>query len=527
MNQYSDQNQSISWMLCLLMLASLLFFTMPGQAQQVIGQNMSNIEIYSRCYSRLVNEPLPANDPMRTQILNNTITPVNACLALFDQAMWEKSSSALTSPEAKPIALKIIRTLHNFHRTWFQSRNYQGERTATVIADAEEAPLYITRAALQKDLKYSSVFTTRSGLMGLRYRPNRDTVTEFQAQTIVQHDSAMPYANSVDMPIAYRDLTVPLNAPPLDRWTSLVVPSSQLVQVGALYGVTEPSPIILPYVQRASVVNADSQAQVTELRTALMNGQNNLNIRAHFGGGVLGSFAFILANSNLPMTTTPYHDEINHRRLAARIYQDLLCHSNPPLLTTDVPDSVITNRKAFTASKTCMQCHYSYDPLVDGYRHIYFSETATPPRTDLNISGHSPNFVRSIASVSGSQVYNLQPPSGVWRYRPHLSPSTTAVVNLPFNSLEEAGVSISQQNDPYVCAAQRYYQFLTGIQVPLDLLPAAATNAKAQLTVEHQQKVMAYAQTLKTESVRELFKQIISSEAFRTRNYKAIVGGTQ
>jgi hypothetical protein len=535
MDLFSNQKRFFSRrMLFFLKITCLLFLALPSNAQQTFGQSMSNVEIYSRCYSRLVGEPLPLNDFVRAQVLNNTITPVNACLALFDQAMWNNSNSALESPQTKPTALKIIRTLHNFHRTWFQARNFSStaqdgidQRVATQITDLEEPSLYITRAAFQKNLKYNSVFTTAHGLTGLRYRPNRDTVTEFQAQTVLQHAAGMPYAASVDLPIAYRDLSVPNTAPSIQRYKAIVVPSTQLVQVGSLYGVAAPTPIIVPYIGRATRFFTDSPQQLTDLRTVLNNQQTNINIREHFGGGILGSFALILGNTNLFIGTIPFHDEENHRRLAARIYQDLLCHSNPPLLTTDVPESALSNRQTFTTSKTCMQCHYSYDPLVDGYRHIYFSETAITARANSNISGHSSVAVRSIASVSGSQIYNLQTPTGVWRYRPHLSRPDSAVVNLSFKSLTEAGTLIAQQDDPYLCAAQRYYKFLTGIQVPLSSVVAATTDQKMQLTIEHQQKVKAYAKVLKTNTVRELFKQIFSSEAFRTRNYKAVVGGAQ
>jgi hypothetical protein len=81
--------------------------------------------------------------------------------------------------------------------------------------------------------------------------------------------------------------------------------------------------------------------------------------------------------------------------------------------------------------------------------------------------------------------------------------------------LQQLGESMATTNDLYVCAAKRYYRFLTGIDVNLADLGNINTPAISLGEKFQRERVIKMGLDLKShQSLRSLIKNIIKTEAF-------------
>ncbi len=458
-------------------------------------------ELYARCYVRLVRKPLALTDTVLAEVNAGTLTAPAACLRLLDQGELGQANGRLANP-ANQVAQEIVRTFQMLHRSWFQSRAYAIDaaffRTSqAILADMEEPALFFTRAALQKNVRFDSVVTFNQALRGVRVRP-ASTLTGFQSQRLFRYGSATLGDNS-GLTLRYRT--------PTNTLAALEVPDGELTSLGTLIGVEPSTPLTIPFAQRPAIDRAR-----TQLRTEMAEQLVNANIRRNFGGGIIGSQGFLLSNANLPPAQLAHGEEFINRRVSARVFQDLLCHQLPSLKATDVGgDVVATSPYPFRRSASCMQCHSSLDPMAGSLRNIVALRSAAI----LPSVGAANLFAFGLNPVSGSSDENLQMPTGRLNYRENISGDH---VNLAVNSLTDIGQRLAGGDDLYLCAAKRYYQFMTGINVPLQPLDSRTENYA--LNKRHQDFVVLLGQRLKaTQSVRTVMQMIFQSPTFRTRNY--------
>jgi hypothetical protein len=134
--------------------------------------------------------------------------------------------------------------------------------------------------------------------------------------------------------------------------------------------------------------------------------------------------------------------------------------------------------------------------------------------------------------IDKDTLYHRRQPDGRLVYRDY----SGKLVNENVRGIPALGAAVSRQDDIYMCAAKRYYNFLTGISVPLDPIPIDAktkkpTDPKDNFAYYHRQRILSLGATLKkgTDSegkawnLRNLVKEIIKSNAFRAKN-PAVVG---
>jgi hypothetical protein len=438
-------------------------------------------------------------DPLLVRVKAGTLAAEQACLSLFDRGLFEAATGRLKS-SADLESVEIVRTLHDLHRSFFQSRRFAGsgsgssQLSTAVVKDMEEPALFFTRAALLAGTRVDSVLKLNSGLKGLRERPATSKLNNFEAQRFARLPEFPSY-----MSLSYAQ-------PPV----GMALDDNEIVETGALIGVAATTPLRVPSMLLPRIGDA-------ALRTATTNATTNVDLRKHHGGGILGSQGFIMSNLNVPINRFPEGESEINRRLTSRIYQDLMCHEMPTLETQDVEKDVIRGSQyAFRNDASCMRCHSSLDPLAMTYKNIVQFASARDVSVDNRV-GMPVVAMISVGTVAGSTHFNLQPPTGQLRYRELL---TGALVEHNVTNIADAANKIAAGKDFYTCAAKRYYKFFTGIDVPLRPLdPASATF---ELDKVHQNKIVELANVLKnTQSVRTLFAEIFKSPAFKSSDYKS------
>ncbi|MBT5094399.1 MAG: hypothetical protein HOM21_09170, partial [Halobacteriovoraceae bacterium] len=92
--------------------------------------------------------------------------------------------------------------------------------------------------------------------------------------------------------------------------------------------------------------------------------------------------------------------------------------------------------------------------------------------------------------------------------------------NEKLNNLKELGELLAGSDDLYVCAAKRYFQFFTGINIKIEDFSISEGNA----SIEEQQylrMIIGLGKSLKEhQSLAKLIESIIDSPTYKQRDYK-------
>lgn len=495
--------------------AMILIAALPARAQS----DLTPVEVYERCYLRMVRNVPAATDPILKKVAAGTVTGPAGCMELFDKAKFDATGKIANLADGD--ARAIVRTFHDFHGSWFQSRanpsNGQAGSAFSLLNDLEGPSLYLTRALFGAGARYDAIVKGSTTLSGVRTRLGKANLSPFEAQRILRYPADLPeFSGTKNFILGYRSMGS-------TEYTALTVPNTNIVEVGDLVGVKNALPFVVPSMGAA---RAETSATDFELLS------QNVVVNRSYGGGIVGSSAFLFSNANLTVNVAAKDDTSINRVAAARVFEDLLCHQLPTLTLADVQAEQAELVKAdspnmFRRDKTCMQCHAQIDYFAYGYRNLVLSTTGA------NFNAPSPNHVGfptlaflqfpvNVASTS----YHQSAPKGTLRYRGFRS---TAVTRANFSSLEQLGEGLAASRDLYECAAKRYYKFFTGIDVRLDTLvaPAAtapeATRLKHEVDAQHQAMVIKIAARLKSgQSLRTLVSDIVSSPVFKSRNFQSI-----
>ncbi len=488
------------------LLPFMTFATSPLAAEEPF-QYLEPALVYKRCYVRMTRMIPSETDPLLVKVTKKQISAAEACIELFDRAQFTTSGvlKDRTSAEAK----SILKTFHDMHRSWFQSKTNGNRGYSALIHDMEEDALYFTRAAFLPKTQFKSVVTLNMGLAGVRDQASYPNETnDFLSQGMFTYSSDTiynSYNKSSDLIIAYTHMAAENSKYKNLGVFPLTVPSNRIVEMGELAGVKPAVSLTFPSFRK-------SNSRSPEILQALLPNLSNFEANEHFGGGVIGSQAFIANNNNIEGTSLPDGYTNINRRGTSRIYEDLLCHQLPTLTEEDVQTEVRASEHTFQQNTSCMQCHSSIDELALGYRNIAQFISASNPSKNQTVGVNISGYTRLPAS-DGAKTFALQTPKATLHYR-ELVTGTKKKVSA--SSIAEIGQRLSEGQDLYTCAAKRYYRFFTGVDV--DLVPT--TLEVRPIDKHHRDRVIALGKELKkTQSVRTLLLSIFSSDTFQSTNY--------
>ncbi len=434
---------------------------------KVHSRELSNTELYYRCFSQISQQYPIYNNPLTKKVRENKISPIEACLKVFNSANFNKESNSSmyyehseSSEVSEKISLNIINTFHQLHTTWFSKKLFhQTGDTISInestrrLYDTSEPALYLLEALFTQNGDITRIFTHNKHLTAYRDNNNPDVSrhwgkTYYPKTTSIFKDSKYFKFSSIGR---IKGITREVN----NEWT---------------YNYT----------------NGTSGPLVTNITE-----NKNIFPYKHFGGGFIGSPSYFHLSYEQSIPFKSNGVEKTQRRWAKNIYHDLLCRELPVIRKVDALPYTYTNKQSkheFRYNKNCVQCHASMDTLsylVRNIEHFQIAlENNTVPRLG-HISYQKKEFLgssdQSLRTPASEKNMRLPPenienfselkPDGYLYYRDYKG----KLIDIKVSSLSDLGNQATTLDDPYICIAKRYYKYFTGIDInigdpePLDL----------------------------------------------------------
>ena len=456
---------------------------------------LSEESIYHRCHSHLVREQVDKNDPLLQKIRSGELEGSSACSELLATAAFGVDGK-LVGGRDRTRASKILRTLHNFHNSWFRNIdlfNINFSYPSFDNNDLSEPALHVTRAMFAANGEFQKVLKGKESLKAFREHDKKNEYFAYTKEHKYKHIADTKFYQGLDKAKSKENL----------EWVPSWVERGRLVGIG-----------VQPERKEDILSMYTSKFVEPELF------KRELNIRGNPGGGILGSQPYLLFNSGRELGEKMDGGLLMPRRWSKAVFRDLLCREIPVIAEEDSlkylqPRSSIVFRK----TPSCMQCHASIDNMAGAVRNIspVFSSNNPENYTQhIEIFARDHKVVEADIMVDKHKDYHLTPARGRLYFRNIYH----QLVNEKVNSLEELGESIAKQDDFYVCAAKRYFEFFTGIDIHVEDYGANLGSYDAE-SIEYIRFLLFLGKRLKKhQKLRLLARDIFQSDYYRMRDYR-------
>ena len=419
---------------------------------------------YRKCYAHLARKVVPPNDSRIAQIISKSLSGAEACKQLLNTAKFDSSGSIdLKSPNFEE-ASAVLQTMNEFHRSWFPSFNFQSLdlgaytwRTTQRMYYSGEMALFLTNALFSnRAIPFSSIVTSPTSYKAIRY----DRISNDNFLFGKSHDStfsASDLRNEFYPKFSYTRLNT--EAP-----KELSRDDNTFMRGGQLIGITSLDSLMIP----PPVDGSLAPAYLTSPNYLLYQASNNDHeLRQSFGGGILGSRPFLMLNAGRLVGEKMDGAAIEYRRWSKEVFSSLFCRDIPVIRPVDAARSAVAiSDLPFRTGISCMQCHLSTDSLASIHRNKILN-ISYPGSLFGNFSYFFNINVSEQASTTPPQtsdpLYYKRPPEGSFIFRNFKGELLTKKVT----GVQEMGDYMATVDDLYLCAAKRYFEFFTGINVPL------------------------------------------------------------
>lgn len=478
-----------------LTLFCLLIFSTAIQAQ--VADELKRL---NKCYGLFVRERIETSHPLWVQVSKGLKSGTDACMEIFDKAKLSASG------EIKKIGgdydyegMRVLNSFLRFHKSQFEIPDLStavgggNDRFTRDVIDSNEPAYHFLYTLFAQDQKFSDVVTRDFSIRARRYS------TKSERSRSVAGGALPTLFQGVYMTI--KDA----------QGVNQTVPNED--KGGAI-----PFRPVLPETGILVGLEIDSEDNSIEPQHFNPNfgtlGFTSTNVNQHLGGGIIGTQGYLLANMGKDAFTSGGTNLF--RRWGKHVMSDLLCRDLPALRSKDViaevdPESTI----AFRTGISCMACHSAMDPLAGALRNsrAAWSHNGGVTFNRVKFIGHrNPDLAAApFPTKAADTSFHRRPAEGRLFYRSY----DGTLVTQEMEGLTELGEALATTNDLYVCAAKRYYRYLTGINVSLDDIGNINTPPFSEGEKFQRDRVITFGLELKKhQSLRTLIKAIIKSEAF-------------
>lgn len=383
--------------------------------------------------------------------------------------------------------MQVLSTFQKFHMSWFTNHNwadvaanlnafYRGTQDLYYSGDSA---LYMTNALFGTDVPYSSIVTSNISYEAIRSNPSNNTYVR-------SNFSKYEYMGQTKERL---------------EWS----PENKM-EVGNLIGIKEAEASTVPYLSDLKV--------------------SNVEYKLPDGGGILGLNTFFMLNSGRSLLAKANGGTATYRKWSKYIYKDVLCREIPVIRSSDVaflrqklPASDLT----FRNGNSCLQCHFS----IDGMAGVIRNKTIT--RTGIDMQNTTLTQVHSLMTykypvTEAAETFLEKSDNDLNFYK--RNPLGNLVFrsydgtfyNKQYEGPEEMGKAISELDDLYICAASRYYRFLTGVDVEIrDYNDPMSPVENSSDEIKYRNMIISLGKNLKKhQSLNKLIEEIVASPLYIT-----------
>jgi hypothetical protein len=530
----------------------LVFLAVSAKAY---SRTLSQPELYARCYAHMVGDRVKKDDALMVQVKSGSLNYVDACMTLLKKANLDSNGivSSKVGNDPDPVAQRILQTFNNFHNSWFAQQDYN-DCSQYEIHDPQEMS-YAVSNILFNNKPFSDMVTYPSSFAAIRVSPSNTVNDKYIACDHYLSTSKLKTISNVNIAPSYNEVFRSQAWSPYRPQTGTLIgikpmPDEDFVPFTLGHNIYDLPDPYENYDQTAPNFATYSKyfncCSFPAFNKAYVKSPTTIKPHASYGSGVLGAVSYFLLNNGRDFGFKPDGLIQVPRRWSKSVVQDVLCRELPVLRTADVAADVDLNSATpFRAANSCMRCHDTMDPMAYGIRNLttgrssvggttaradesgasYFSYDGTSTIYDQLAAKHvrkypvkyaeDSTFLRTTADAN----FYLKPPVGKFNYRDIYG----NLHNYTFTDLSGAsslGNYLKDLDDVYVCAAKRYYEFFTGIDVPIydfadPTMPPASSDE-----LYHRNFVIKMGKELKaSQNVQDLIKEIISSEQYKKQGF--------
>lgn len=412
----------------------LFFFGLAASLAFAQTRPLNEEQLFYRCYTQLAGKRPSRQNALLVGVRNGGQTALEACGSLLDSVVLNATTGLVDSSTTEK--LDVLNTLHRFHSGWFSVRDFEAFDVSSNVArvlDVGESGLYVTKILFDADTKYEQLLKYSQVPMAIRQT--------HRAMPRVQGNNTISTITSNDA-------------------------ASRLVQEGTLRGVTWRTNAHA--LKIADIIDA---GMYDDIKATLGASPHNTQSSAqHLGNGVIGLPSYFIMNYGHTLTQNAVTRHA--RRWSKNLISDLLCRDVPVLRFEDIQTRHVqpASQIAYRKSSSCMRCHATIDPMADVARNWEIFEA---PSTLNN------NNILTHVFVHTPLAENLDPMTisaadGEWsffRTRPtgnlYMRSFDGKLIETPLNNPTALASQLVANDDLYVCAARRYFEYFTGIKVSL------------------------------------------------------------
>ncbi|WP_413557715.1 hypothetical protein [Bdellovibrio sp. HCB209] len=445
---------------------------------------LSDKAVYARCYAQLTGLPVPTNSTVMANIKAGKVRAVDACIALLQKGTLA-SSGALAVNDTESV--RVLNNLYQFHRTWFpmakqeQISGFQNEfdRNTHSFVELSSPALTITRA-LFTTMKYSDVLRGSNS-----YVPMRGTAGNI---ALAMTDAAGTVADR-DVPATF-------------------------LGTGMISGI---------HASPGSIILSNYSVPTEGLATAL-GAQTSINLYRALGGGILGQQSYFLLNVGHSKGQIFDGALKLPRKWAKTTLEDLMCFALPALREIDIQSYINAGAGVtFRRAGSCITCHATMDQFATTGRNWVVAETANGNQMKSIMVGNFNVTTAAANTWSANTVANFhkQNPLGKLMIRSY---STGALINRDVANVEEMGARLGELDEFYQCAAKKYFQYFTGINVSLydrtDPANAPLNKSLSQRDIDDRRFIENLGRDLKSsQSLSKMVEAILRSDYYNKASF--------
>ena len=443
------------------------------------AQNLSNKALYYRCYSQLT-QTFPEKDDDRTlQVASGSLNAIDACLQVFDAALFNSNLQVPNPSDDEAVA--VLNTMHRLHSSWFQVKDFNdpgfGNTPTTGIKsiyDNTSPSFYFTRALFDKNTPFSYALTSKDHIRAIRATRNPATSLRVEkANTVFGTRTRFP-------------------------------------DTGLLQGVRT-EVMNWPY---SYIVSTRADPQVTRTGTQ--------NLSLHLGGGILGYQPYVLQTVEVTRRYRADGGVVMPRKWARSVLYDLMCRELPLVRRTDITSLIVADSEIpFRTTSSCVRCHATMDRMASTIRNFNYialgGYSSKPQFGGFYFDMHAIDMPSESGwpAVSDKDYYR-RPTRGTLFYRTHKG----TLVDIPVKDPAELGQKMSEQDDPYICAAKRYYKYFLGVDVFIGDLGDPDTQPLSEADKKIRDEVIAFGLALKThKDPRRMIGDILKSSNYQKSSF--------